>query len=465
MRAGAWSTHRDINAARLSWERAREIADALPPDDLERTVMRIAPRTLLCGTDWRVHADSSSERFEELRELSALAGDKASLAMGMAGQVLNLWDHARLREAWALASELVALVEAIADPELTVGLSFMPMLVGIECGAWADVLRWSQRAIELADGDPTKGNFIMGSPLALAYAFRAMAQAVLGHPPSEWLGGLAIAVPMAHDTELESYCIVMDFLYGEGICGGALLADDTAVELVEEALRIAERSGADFALANARLAVGLTLIHRDSPTDRERGLTVLTQLRDMCLHEHFSLCELPIIEAYIAWEQGRRGDLDGAIVAMRAAVDDLFRHGLFSWSSMATRVFVETLLARGGESDLQEAQTAIERLASAPFDDEVVLRNIWLLRLRAQLAGARGDEVAHRKLVKRYDAMARSIGWLGHMAMADSWIVRVAAVGSSRVLSASAKMSRKPVWNKVIRWSTAPMRRTKSDPT
>src|SRR6202007_1516175 len=95
MRAGVWSTHRDIAAARLSWERACEIADALPADDPGRTEMRIKPRTLLCGTDWRVHADSS-ERFEELRELSSLAGDKASLAMGMAGQVQNLWDHARV---------------------------------------------------------------------------------------------------------------------------------------------------------------------------------------------------------------------------------------------------------------------------------------------------------------------------------------------------------------------------------
>ncbi len=460
MRAGAWSTHRDLAAARLSWERAREIADALPTDHPGRTAMRIAPRTLLCGTDWRVHADSSSARFEELRELCSLAGDKASLAMGMAGQVLNLWDDAHLREASALAFELMALVEAIADPELIVGVSFMAILVvGIEGGGWADLLRWSQRVIELADGDPTKGNFIMGSPLALAYASRAMGQAVLGHPPSEWLGSLAVAVPMAHETDPTTYCIVIDFLYGLAICGGALLADDAAVELVDEALQIAERSGDDFAVANARLAVGLTLMHRDSPSDRERGLTVLTQLRDMCLHEHFSLCELPIVEAYIAWEQGRRGDLDGAIAAARPAVDDLFRNGQLSLSNMATRVFVETLLARGGEADLQEAQTAIERLATAPFDEGVMLHELWLLRLGALLAGARGDEVAHRDLVKQYDAMARSIGWLGHMAMADSWIVRVAAAGSSRVLSASAKMSRKPVWNKAIQWSTARRRR------
>ena len=51
MRAGAWSTNRDIGAARLSWERARRIADQLPDDDPDQLSMRIAPRTMLCATD------------------------------------------------------------------------------------------------------------------------------------------------------------------------------------------------------------------------------------------------------------------------------------------------------------------------------------------------------------------------------------------------------------------------------
>ena len=33
MRAGAWSSSRDIRAARISWERARRVADALPAND------------------------------------------------------------------------------------------------------------------------------------------------------------------------------------------------------------------------------------------------------------------------------------------------------------------------------------------------------------------------------------------------------------------------------------------------
>ncbi len=53
MRAAAWSTNRDLAAARLSWERARRIADRLPDDDPDKLAMRIAPRTMLCATDWQ----------------------------------------------------------------------------------------------------------------------------------------------------------------------------------------------------------------------------------------------------------------------------------------------------------------------------------------------------------------------------------------------------------------------------
>ena len=50
MRAGTWSTNRDIAAAWLSWERAasdRRRTARRPPTC---AAMRIAPRTLLCGT-------------------------------------------------------------------------------------------------------------------------------------------------------------------------------------------------------------------------------------------------------------------------------------------------------------------------------------------------------------------------------------------------------------------------------
>ncbi len=116
MRAATWATNRDIAGAQLSWERARAIADALPADDANRTAMRIAPRTMLCGSAWRVHGTVAGDRFDELRQLCTAAGDKASLAIGMAGLVIDHAFQDRVREASQLASEAWDLAESLGDP-------------------------------------------------------------------------------------------------------------------------------------------------------------------------------------------------------------------------------------------------------------------------------------------------------------------------------------------------------------
>jgi len=158
MRAATWATNRDIAAARLSWERAQKIADALPAEDPNQAAMRIAPRTMLCGTAWRVHVNVASDRFEELRELCAAAGDKASLAVAMAGLVMDHAYQARIREASRLASEAWVLVESVGDPTLTVGLSIAPIYAKGMSAEYCDLLRWSQRVIDLADGAEGPGD-------------------------------------------------------------------------------------------------------------------------------------------------------------------------------------------------------------------------------------------------------------------------------------------------------------------
>jgi hypothetical protein len=104
---------------------------------------------------------------------------------------------------------------------------------------------------------------------------------------------------------------------------------------------------------------------------------------------------------------------------MRAAVDHLFREGrLLWWGIAATGVLAETLLNRGTDDDVVEAEAAIARLADAPADDGLVLRDIWLMRMRGLLARARGDHAAHRDFVSRYSAMAESLGYEGHLDLA-----------------------------------------------
>jgi hypothetical protein len=65
-------------------------------------------------------------------------------------------------------------------------------------------------------------------------------------------------------------------------------------------------------------------------------------------------------------------------------------------------------------------RVAIERLAAAPADEGLVLRHIWLLRLRALLAWAHGDEASNRESRDRYRAMATDLGFEGHMKWAEA---------------------------------------------
>ena len=333
-----------------------------------------------------------------------------------------MMDHAyqdRMREASQLASEAMALIESLGDPTLTVGLSFAPIYAKGESAEWSDVLRWSQRVIDLADGDPSKGNFIFGSPLALAFATRAIARYCLGRPG--WRDDLRHGLAMARSADPMSYATVVGCVYFPGIPTGVLRPDDSAVREIEDALRIAERSGDDLALAFARMTLGVALVHRQTAAERDRGQKLLAEVSEVFLRRGYDLGELPIVNVYLARERARRGDRDDAIPLMRAAVDHLFREGqLLGWGIPATGVLVETLLDRGADGDVAEAEAAIERLAAAPADEGLVIRDIWLLRLRALLARAHGDDAAYRDYRDRYRDMATTLGFEGHIAWAEA---------------------------------------------
>jgi adenylate cyclase len=415
MRAGTWLTNRDITAAQTSWRRARQVADRLPDDDPDRPSMRIAPRTLLSASAWRVGGSGADTGFEELRDLCTAAGDQRSLAIGMTGLVVAQFGNARRREASRLASEHIALLEAIGDPTLTVGLSFAALLTKHETGEMAEVLRVAQRVIDLADGDPTTGNLILGSPLAFAIAMRGVARCCLGIPG--WKDDFAQAVAMARAADPLSLAAVILYTYYLAIPGGALLPDATALRDTADALAIAERSGDEIALHVTRLARGITLAHRNGP-EREAGFAVLAQVREAAVQQRYSLTIVPLVDIHVAQEKARSGDLDGAIELARAVVEDLFGAGGAVWSVLAINVLVESLLRRGGDADLQEARAAIERLAAVPTDPGFVLHEIWLLRLRALVARVHGDAATYAHFRDRYRDMAKTLGFEGHIAWA-----------------------------------------------
>ena len=168
---------------------------------------------------------------------------------------------------------------------------------------------------------------------------------------------------MAPATDPITHPSVVSWKYFDAIPHGVLRADDTAVRALEGALQIAEASGEDTSVGNLKFTLGRVLAERDTPAERQRGLELLTEVRDMCLQLRFFRTHLPVVELYTARERARIGDREDAISAMRTALDDLFREGQLVHGVWGTAIFVETLLDRGADGDVGEAEAAIDRLA------------------------------------------------------------------------------------------------------
>jgi hypothetical protein len=123
---------------------------------------------------------------------------------------------------------------------------------------------------------------------------------------------------------------------------------------------------------------------------------------------------------FAARERARRGDRDAAIPVVCQAVDELHQAGRPFFGVWGTGVLVETLLERGAEGDISEAQEAIGGW-----------RTYWQTTVRRYLRSRccgcarcwRGHVVTrlgNRDYRDRYRRMAESLGFEGHIALAQA---------------------------------------------
>ena len=417
MRAGAWSAFRDIRAARTNWQRARQVADRLPADAPDRASLQIAARTLLCGTLWQVGGSVADTGFDELRDLCTAADDKVSLAIAMTGFIMALTFHNRFREAAQVASEQSELLESIGDPTLTVALLFAAIYAKCQAGEMIEALRLADRLIDLADGDPTKGNLIFGSPLSTAIAMRGHVKMCLGirdwqtTPPrqSRWL------LLSTRRVTFSRSCGSTSPPYRSGRCR------PTRPPCARRPRRCASPSvPAKTSFSEWAGSAGASFWLVATARNGRRASTCSPKPATPRLAERFSLSALTIVEPEFALEKARTGDLDGGIEMVRAVVDDAYDSGDMIWRGRATEVLVKLLVRRGSVGDQDEAQAAIDRLAAVPTDPGFVLHELPLLRSRALLSLARGDEDSYRDFLEQHRARAAAAGFDALVAAADA---------------------------------------------
>jgi hypothetical protein len=184
---------------------------------------------------------------------------------------------------------------------------------------------------------------------------------------------------MGRNSDPTTFALIFSWTYGLAIGYGVVRADDSVVRAIEEAVQTAQRASNDYALSLAEYALGVALLYRDAATDRQRGLELVVPIREW-QREHAPFL-VPVTELMAGRERARRGDRDAAIAVMRQAVDELHQAGRLGYGVWGTGLLVETLLERGADGDVREAERAIDRLANLFADDGSAMREITLLRL------------------------------------------------------------------------------------
>ncbi len=418
LRAGTWFTNRDINAARASWQRARRLADRLPTDVADRSWMRAVPTAMLCASAWRAGGGLPEDEFAGLKGVCSDGNLRVPLAIGMAGLLSGLAVHARIDAACRMSAEYIALVDSIGEPTLTVGLLYPVIHAKYEAGEMADVLVLAQRVVDLADGDPVKGNFLTGSPLAFATSMRGVAKCAMARGNWKMDFDQAIAIARVDPT---TYVSAVMFKYVSGIAFGALSPDAAALEETAEALRTAQRCREDFALHMAELACGVTMVAA-GPGNRSSGARLLSEARSAATDEHFMLTAVPVIDLYAAADMMGAGELDGAVELLRSAIAAQFRTGGRLHLGATTATLVDALVRRGGRGDLDEAEAAADALAAVATPPDCVIYTLPSLEISARLAFARGDHLGYRETVDRYLAVAAAAGFDGHITQARAMV-------------------------------------------
>ena len=281
-----------------------------------------------------------------------------------------------------------------------------------------EVLRLAQYAIDLSGGDATKGGKIAtSSPLALAMSFRGLARWCLGI--TGWRNDFEQAVQMVKTAEAVTRGGVLYYTHTMSMLHGVLGPNDAILHEMTEILSSAEQTGEDVAFGLAKSNVAFALLHRDGES-REYGLELLRQIRDIAMRQRYSRTAIPMIDVFVAQDRALRGDLDGAIELSRAVVKEEIDEGGVIFVPIATNALVEALLKRGTDGDIQEAQSAVDRLRTVEIEPGIVLYDIWTLKLRTLIAQAKGDDATYRQLRDRYRKMAADLGFEGHMAWAEA---------------------------------------------
>ena len=255
-RAAGWAGFNDPTHALEHWRQVRELADELP-ESAESMALGLAARVNALNYGWRLgmSPEQAEAAFSEAEAMAARAGDVRSRAL-----LLSAYGSIRgtsagdLRGYAKLLRQAIALAEESGDPELYVAVGLGAY--ALYCiGEYQEALAIYDRAIQLADGDPTVAAGIsVGCPYAFCYDLKGLVLTDLGEldEARRMLDQARRIAGEQGDSETVGWSHMKS-------CWLAYFLGDSEAALghAQQALEIAERIGEPFSRAWSWTFLGL----------------------------------------------------------------------------------------------------------------------------------------------------------------------------------------------------------------
>jgi adenylate cyclase len=409
-RAAAWSGYNGPAQAMLHWNKVRELAAALP-ESAETAALGLTARISLLDYGWRlgISHEEAESLFSEAEQIASEAGDigPRALLLMVYGAVRGLSDG-DVREWTRLSRRAFALAEESGDPALYLAVA-RDVYSFFASGDYREGVALCDRAIELADGDPTVGaGTTMGCPYAFCHMFKGLLLLTLGE--FEEAGRLieqGRKLAREHgDIETVGWSHQMSatlaYFAGE---------PETALGHAQQALEIAERNGGSFSRAWSWALVGQAERMRGewqrAIEALERSLEISRERRAAAEADAFRLPELG--EAYLGL-----GDVERARALVEQGLEIAHANGHRANEIQANLALARVLLGSAGLAARQEIEAALARALELVRDTEAKASEPLVHVELAELARQCGDEEGRERELRQALRVAEEIGATGH---------------------------------------------------
>jgi class 3 adenylate cyclase len=409
-RAAEWAGYNDPAQSLGQWRKVRELADSLP-ESAETTTLGLQARISWLNYGWRlgISHEEAEAVFNDAERMASKAGDVRSRAilLGVYATIRGVGDG-DLREYARLARQALALAEESGDRELYVATAN---------GAYAcvcihehhEALAICDRAIELADGDPTVGaGVLLGCPYAQCYVLKGLALTYLGH--LEQAGrlleqGRKIARAQ-RDLEVVGFshnCSTwLAYFQGE---------PEAVLGHAQQALEIAERIGSSFSRAWGWLWIGVAALIRGewqrAIDALERSEAIAREGRTAVEGDAGRLALLG--ESYLGL-----GDPERARTLVAEAVEIAPAQGHVVWETHANLALARVLLGSAGTAERAQIEAALAHALQLAGDTGAKAYEPLVHVELAELARQGGEEEERQRELRDAHRLFTEIGASGH---------------------------------------------------